>query len=116
MLPGIVEKDLDLFGSSVNAIQGLRFKNVEHSLQPQQIPGLMERLHSAGEACVGMSSFGPAVYAIGDTDMWGIERAARSYMDELYRGNNPDHVFTEYGSSGESGIKLSSLQPVVFFL
>jgi beta-ribofuranosylaminobenzene 5'-phosphate synthase len=35
MLPGIVEKDLDLFGSSVNAIQGLIFKNVELSLQPQ---------------------------------------------------------------------------------
>jgi beta-ribofuranosylaminobenzene 5'-phosphate synthase len=82
MLPGIVEKDLDLFSSSVDAIQGLGFKKVELSLQPQQIPGLMERLRSAGAACAGMSSFGPAVYAIGDTDMRGIEQAARSYMDE----------------------------------
>ena len=35
MLPGIVEKDLDLFGSSVNAIQELGFKKVELSLQPK---------------------------------------------------------------------------------
>lgn len=82
MLPGIVETDLDLFGSSVNAIQGLGFKKVELSLQPPQIPGLMERLRSAGAACAGMSSFGPAVYAIRDTDMRGIEQAARSYMDK----------------------------------
>ena len=34
MLPGIVERDLDLFGSSINTIQGLGFKKVELSLQP----------------------------------------------------------------------------------
>ena len=82
MLPGIVEKDLDLFGSSVNAIQELGFKKVELSLQPKQIPELIERLRLAGAACAGMSSFGPTVYAIGDTDMRGIEQAARSCMDE----------------------------------
>jgi len=82
MLPGIVEKDLDLFGSSVNAIQELGFKKVELSLQPQEIPGLIEGLRSAGAACAGMSSFGPAVYAIGDTDMREIEQAARTFMNE----------------------------------
>lgn len=82
MLPGIVEKDLDLFGSSVNAIQELGFKKVELSLQPKQIPELIERLRSAGAACAGMSSFGPTVYAVGDTDMRGIEQAARSCMGE----------------------------------
>jgi len=86
MLPGIVEKDLDLFGSSVNAIQKLGFKKVELSLQPKQIPELIERLRSAGAACAGMSSFGPTVYAIGDTDMRGIEQAARSCMDEYTGG------------------------------
>jgi beta-ribofuranosylaminobenzene 5'-phosphate synthase len=82
MLPGIIEKDLDLFGSSVNTVQKLGFKKVELSLQPKQIPELIERMRSAGAACAGMSSFGPTVYAIGDTDMRGIEQAARSYMDE----------------------------------
>ena len=59
MLPGIVQKDLDLFGSSVNAIQELGFKKVELSLQPPEIPGLIERLRSAGAACAGMSSIWP---------------------------------------------------------
>ncbi len=87
MLPGLVEKDLDLFGSSVNAVQKLGFKKVELSLQPKQIPDLIERLRSAGAACAGMSSFGPAVYAIGDTDMRGIEQTARSFMNEHSGGS-----------------------------
>ena len=82
MLPGIVEKDLDLFSSSVNTIQELGFKKIELSLQPKQIPELIERLRSAGAACAGMSSFGPTVYAIGDTDMRGIEQAAQSFLND----------------------------------
>ena len=82
MLPGLVEKDLDLFGSSVNAIQELGFKKVELSLQPKAIPELMGRMRSAGAVCAGLSSFGPTVYAIGDTDLRGIEQTARSCMDE----------------------------------
>jgi beta-ribofuranosylaminobenzene 5'-phosphate synthase len=81
MLPGIVEQDLDMFGSSVNAIQELGFKKVELSLQPKQIPELIERLRSAGAAGAGMSSFGPVIYAIGDTDMREIEQTARAFMD-----------------------------------
>ena len=41
MLPGIAGRDLDLFGSSVNAVQGLGFKKVELSLQPPQVTGLL---------------------------------------------------------------------------
>jgi beta-ribofuranosylaminobenzene 5'-phosphate synthase len=86
MLPGIVEKDLGLFGSSVNAIQELGFKKVELSLQPKQIPELMERMCSAGAVCSGMSSFGPTVYAIGDSDMKKVEQEARSCMEEYTGG------------------------------
>lgn len=87
MLPGIVERDLDLFGSSVNAIQELGFKKVELGMQPDQIPRLIETLRSSGAACAGMSSFGPTVFAIGDTDMRKTEQAARVFMDE-YRGGS----------------------------
>jgi len=82
LLPGIVEEDLDLFGSSVNAIQGLGFKKVELSLQPGEIQALLETVRSAGAAGAGMSSFGPTIYAIGDTDMQEIQRAAQAFMDE----------------------------------
>jgi beta-ribofuranosylaminobenzene 5'-phosphate synthase len=81
MLPGLIEKDLELFGSSVNAIQSLGFKKIETGLQPKEIPELIRKMRSAGAACAGMSSFGPAVYAIGDSDMRAVEREARLYMN-----------------------------------
>ena len=82
MLPGIIGKDLELFGSSVNVIQGLGFKKVELCLQPKEIPALIEIMRSSGAACAGMSSFGPTVYAIDDTDMLGIEQAVQSFMND----------------------------------
>lgn len=82
MLPGIASSDLDLFGSSINAVQRLGFKKVELSIQPSQVTGLLDVLREAGAAGAGLSSFGPAVYAVGDTGMTGIEHAAQTYMKE----------------------------------
>ncbi len=82
MLPGIVEKDLDLFGTAVNAIQGLGFKRVEHSLQPPLIHDLVAALRATDAAGVGLSSFGPTVYAIGDTGMQDALGAAEEAMAE----------------------------------
>jgi beta-ribofuranosylaminobenzene 5'-phosphate synthase len=86
MLPGIAEHDLDLFGSSIDAVQTLGFKKVELGFQPVQVTGLLGVLREAGAAGAGLSSFGPAVYAIGDTDMQELGRAARSFMDEAAGG------------------------------
>ncbi len=82
MLPGIASHDISLFGSSVNAIQKIGFKKVELSLQPPQVIGLLDVLREAGAAGAGLSSFGPAVYAIGDTGITTIRLAAESYMKE----------------------------------
>ncbi|MDD1673446.1 MAG: chorismate pyruvate-lyase family protein, partial [Methanomicrobiales archaeon] len=68
MLPGIVEHDLDLFGAAVNHIQDLGFKKVEITRQALLVPRLLDVLRSAGAACAGMSSFGPTVFAITDTN------------------------------------------------
>lgn len=86
MLPGIAGHDLDLFGSAINNIQNLGFKKVELSLQPPSVTGLLPVLRNAGAAGAGMSSFGPVVYAVGDTDMKTMEQAARSFMDESFGG------------------------------
>ncbi|OPX64137.1 MULTISPECIES: beta-ribofuranosylaminobenzene 5'-phosphate synthase [unclassified Methanoregula] len=82
MLPGIASRDLDLFGSSINAVQALGFKRVEIAHQPPQVTGLPDILRNAGAAGAGLSSFGPAVYAVGDTGMTAIEQAAQSFMNE----------------------------------
>ncbi|MDD1683230.1 MAG: chorismate pyruvate-lyase family protein [Methanoregula sp.] len=86
MLPGVAGRDLDLFGSSVNAVQKLGFKKVELSIQPPAVTGLLDVLRSAGAAGAGLSSFGPTVYAIGDTGMTGIEQAAQKFMKESAGG------------------------------
>ncbi|OPX76142.1 MAG: Beta-ribofuranosylaminobenzene 5'-phosphate synthase [Methanoregulaceae archaeon PtaB.Bin152] len=82
MLPGIASRDLDLFGSSINAVQRLGFKKVELGLQPPQVSDLLDVLRESGAAGAGLSSFGPTVYAVGDTGMTGIEQAARKFMEE----------------------------------
>jgi len=99
MLPGIAGRDLDLFGSSINAVQQLGFKKVELSLQPPEVTGLLPILRDAGAAGAGLSSFGPAVYAIGDTGLSSIEQAARSFMKES--GGGTTLVTTARNSGAE---------------
>ncbi|TAJ44225.1 beta-ribofuranosylaminobenzene 5'-phosphate synthase [Methanofollis fontis] len=82
MLPGIIEKDLDLFGTAVNSIQALGLKGVEHRLQPSIIRDLIATLRTTDAAGVGLSSFGPTVYAIGDTGMQDALRAAEESIAE----------------------------------
>ena len=86
MLPGIASHDLDLFGSSVNAVQKLGFKKVELSCQSPLVTDLLDVLRDAGAAGAGLSSFGPAVYAVGDTGMSGIRQAAEKFMQESCGG------------------------------
>ncbi|HTY15238.1 MAG TPA: beta-ribofuranosylaminobenzene 5'-phosphate synthase [Methanoregulaceae archaeon] len=87
MLPGVAERDLDLFGSSVNEVQKYGFKKVEIGLQPKEIPELIATMRSAGAACAGLSSFGPTVYAVTDTGIRGIEHAASSFMKDMAGGS-----------------------------
>lgn len=82
MMPSVLEEDLDSFGEAVNTIQGLGFKRVELELQTPFITELLDDLRSAGAAGVGMSSFGPTVYAVTDTGAKDIYRAARDSMKD----------------------------------
>ena len=82
MIPGLVEHDLDLFGSAVNRVQHLGFKKVEVALQHPVVPSLLEAMVQAGAACAGLSSFGPTVYAVGDTGMADVTRAAKEVLGD----------------------------------
>jgi len=86
MLPAIVEHDLDQFGASINAVQSIGFKKVEHNLQSPQVAALLDTMRGAGAAGAGMSSFGPALYAVSDTGVQEIEQAAQSFMQETGGG------------------------------
>lgn len=82
MMPSVIERDLDIFGDAINSIQSIGFKKIELKLQNQFIKELMENLRQAGAAGVGMSSFGPTVYAITDTNSKDICRAAQDSMKD----------------------------------
>ena len=82
LLPGVVEHDIDLFGAAVNRIQEIGFKCIERERQSPGIRSLESCLRDEGAACAGMSSFGPAVYAITDSGLAGLEAAARNLLGE----------------------------------
>lgn len=77
MLPALAEEDLETFGKAVNSIQEIGFKRREVELQPGA-RGLIDALIAGGAAGAGLSSFGPAVYAITDQPK-KVEAAAKSY-------------------------------------
>ena len=66
MMPAVLEEDLDGFGEAVNSIQNIGFKKVENQLQKPVIAEIMQSLRDAGAPGVGMSSFGPTIYAVTD--------------------------------------------------
>lgn len=83
MMPAVVEKDITAFGDSINQIQNVGFKKIELELQHHLINKLIDNMRSEGAAGVGMSSFGPTVYAITDTDEKNISKVAEDTMKEI---------------------------------
>lgn len=83
LMPAVVEEDLDSFGSAVNSIQGMGFKKIENQLQNPCIGDIMDNLRNAGAAGVGMSSFGPTIYAFTDTNEKEIVNEAKHAIDEF---------------------------------
>ncbi|MGV8175426.1 MAG: beta-ribofuranosylaminobenzene 5'-phosphate synthase [Methanothrix sp.] len=83
MIPAVVEESLDDFGVAVNRVQEIGFKKIEVMLQHPVVHKLMGQMREAGAACAGLSSFGPAVYAITDGGCREIEDAAREAMSDV---------------------------------
>lgn len=82
MMPAVLEADLDSFGFVVNSIQDLGFKKIELKLQKPIINKLIENMRIAGASGVGMSSFGPTIYAVTDTYKKDISKSAQKTMEE----------------------------------
>jgi len=83
MMPAVVEGDLDTFGEVLNSIQGMGFKKIENKLQTPVIGNIMESLRSAGAAGAGMSSFGPTIYAVTDTNSKALIHAAEDALGPM---------------------------------
>jgi len=68
ILPGILKNDLKCFGEGLKRIQGIGFKRIEISLQHQIVKNLLKFFEENDVKAFGMSSFGPSVLGITETD------------------------------------------------
>ena len=86
MIPALLEEDLDQFGRSVTALRKYGFKRDELALQTPALHNMLEYMTSCGAAGAGMSSFGPALYAITDTNSTDLAGDIQSYLDDQCGG------------------------------
>ncbi|MDR2966543.1 MAG: hypothetical protein LBU74_01200 [Methanobacteriaceae archaeon] len=82
LLPFLLEKDIESFGSVINRIQNLGFKKVEVGLQPKKVKSLMENMRELGAYGVGMSSFGPTIYGIIDKKNQNVFKAIKESIGD----------------------------------
>jgi len=80
MLPAVLEKDLETFGAAIDAFQQLGFKVFEFRAQTNLLKNCVRFLRENGGIGVGMSSWGPAVFAFGE-DLTGLQGKAREWLD-----------------------------------
>ncbi len=97
LLPSVAEEDLDEFGDAIWRIQNIGFKKAEIDRYGDLIRSAFNCVADETKA-VGMSSTGPAVYAITDSNAKSVARDLRSYFNE--RGLNCETVITKAKNSG----------------
>jgi len=90
ILPGLLKKDLKCFGEGLQRIQSLGFKKIEIELQHRIVKNLLKFFEEYGLKAYGMSSFGPSVVGIVESDS-----QADNLLKELQKSqkNGGGHVY-----------------------
>ncbi|MHA2400414.1 MAG: beta-ribofuranosylaminobenzene 5'-phosphate synthase [Promethearchaeota archaeon] len=68
IIPGIIKNDLNCFGEGLKRIQDIGFKKIEIDLQHDIVKNLLHFFEDYGLKAYGMSSFGPSVIGIVESD------------------------------------------------
>jgi beta-ribofuranosylaminobenzene 5'-phosphate synthase len=68
IIPGIIKKDLTCFGEGLKKVQSIGFKKREIQLQDPVVKNLLSFMGDYGVKAYGMSSFGPSVVGITESD------------------------------------------------
>ena len=79
MLPAILESNIDSFGEAIEAYQRLGFKRFEFQTQSELVRNCRTMLQEHGGKGVGMSSWGPALFAFGE-DLKGLRQTAENWL------------------------------------
>jgi len=68
IIPGIIKNDLKCFGEGLKRIQSIGFKKIEIDLQHEVVKDLIKFFEEYGLKAYGMSSFGPSVIGVVESD------------------------------------------------
>ena len=79
MLPAVLEEDLSTFGAAMDAFQGYGFKVFEAETQGPLIAECAKFLRDNGGIGVGMSSWGPTLFAFGH-DLKALRDKAENWL------------------------------------
>ncbi len=84
VLPSLIEKDIENFGSALTEIQKIGFKKIEVNLQDPIIKQIMNFMLKKGSYGAGMSSFGPTVYGLarGRNHAEALTIAIKEFLDK----------------------------------
>ena len=96
MLPAILENDLPTFGQSIEEFQKLGFKVFELRAQTQLLYDCLKFLKDNGGIGVGMSSWGPGVFAFGE-DLSPLKAKADQWLADHGGGET---VLTKANNKG----------------
>lgn len=82
MLPFLIEKNIEEFGKTIDAVHYTGFQKLELDLKPPIMREYMDEIRNAGAYGVGMSSFGPALYTVFDKHNKSIVKATKEILPE----------------------------------
>ncbi len=90
ILPGIIRGDLICFGEGLRRIQNIGFKKIEIDLQHDKVKELIKFFEDYGLKAYGMSSFGPSVVGIVESDL-----EAETLLREIQKNqkNGGGHIY-----------------------
>ena len=90
VIPGVIKNDLGCFGEGLKRIQSIGFKKVEINLQNNVVKKFLSFFEEYGLKAYGMSSFGPSVIGIVESDseaeelLKSVQKTQRNSAAHIY--------------------------------
>ncbi len=88
IIPSLINNDLSGFGEGLKRIQSIGFKKIEISLQHQVVKDILNFFDEYGLKAYGMSSFGPSVIGIVESDSEAVDLLKTVQKNRKNRGGH----------------------------
>ncbi len=88
VIPGILKNDLSCFGEGLKRIQSIGFKKIEIDLQHDIVKDLLKFFENYGLKAYGMSSFGPSVIGIVESEFEAETILKKIQKNQKYSGSH----------------------------